>query len=134
MNKPFPDMRKEKVMNAQPVTLRKNASLEFSALTLSGDIVYFADQNALALIDPETGFPERLSVNLVDYELTPPAGHVYIKDWSEHTGLTRSLESAGVVDVVRAVNVGPFRSRAYEVRVLRTEVAAAQTLALQTAA
>lgn len=104
-------------MNAQPITVRKNASVDFSAITISGDVLYLADKNALVLIDNETGCPERLSVNLDAYNLTPRPGHVFIKDWSEAFGLAVSLVEAGVVEITAAYSVGPFSTTAFEARV-----------------
>lgn len=60
---------------------------------------------------------ERVSVNLEAYGLVPGPGHVFIKDWSEHSGLTASLQRAGLARVIRSVVVGPFSSTAYEVEV-----------------
>jgi hypothetical protein len=54
---------------------------------------------------------------------------VFITDWSENVGLTASLVAAGVVEIVRELTVGPFKSRAYEVRVLPVDAAAAAPVA-----
>ena len=98
--------------------VRKDASVAFSALTVHGDVVYFEDQNALVVIDRETGLPERLSVNLAAYDLTPRPGHVFIKDWSEGAGVASSLENEGVIEIIGAYLVGPHASTAYEARVV----------------
>lgn len=98
-------------------TVAKHIPVSFSAITLTGDIQYDPEQHALLLAD-ESSPAEVISTNLGVYGLEPREDTVFIRDWSEHTGLTTSLVAAGVVDVVRAINVGPFRSRAYEVRVL----------------
>lgn len=47
-----------------------------------------------------------------------PADHVWIKDWSEHQGLTRSLRDAGMVRPVQVGKVGRFESTAYLVKLL----------------
>jgi hypothetical protein len=104
-------------MNAQ-ITVRKNASVDFPGIKISGDVIYVADENALVLIDEETGCPERLSVNLEAYNLTPRPGHIFIKDWSEGAGVAASLAEAGVVELITAYSVGPFSSTAYEARVV----------------
>lgn len=118
MNNQFTNHRNENVMTAQPITVHKNASVDFSAITISGDVLYFADQGALVLMDEETGLPERLSVNLDAYGLIPSPGHVFIKDWSEGSGVTASLVDTGLVEVIDTHSVGPFDSTAYEVRVV----------------
>lgn len=98
--------------------VRKSTSVDFSVLTISGDVVYYEDQDALVIVDNETGLPERLSVNLVTYNLTPRPGHVFIKDWSEGAGVASSLEDSGMVKIVAAYSVGPHASRAFKVRVI----------------
>lgn len=104
-------------MNA-PLTVAENASVDFSSTTLSGDVLFLGEQHALLLTDKETGLPERLSVNLEAYGLTPRPGHVFIKDWSESTGVTASLVNSGLVEIVDVHRVGPFDTTAYEVKVL----------------
>lgn len=103
-------------MTTQTV-VRRDTSVDFSALTISGDVVYYEDQDALVIVDNETGLPERLSVNLGAYNLTPRPGHVFIKDWSEGAGVASSLEDSGMVEIVAAYSVGPHAARAFEVRV-----------------
>lgn len=60
---------------------------------------------------------EVLSTNLGGYGLYPAEGNVFIKDYSEHKGLTDSLVEGGAVEVVRKVTFGPFNTNAYEVKV-----------------
>lgn len=104
-------------MTSQTI-VRKDTCVDFSALTISGDVVYYQDQDALVIVDNETGLPERLSVNLVAYNLTPRPGHVFIKDWSEGAGVASSLEDSGMVEIVAAYSVGPFATTAFEARVI----------------
>lgn len=101
-----------------PVTVAKNTAVSFSSLVINGDVIYFKEQNALVLIDDETGGPERLSINLASYGLNPRPGHVFIKDWSEGAGVAVSLAEAGVVEIIGSQTVGPFASTAYEARVI----------------
>ncbi len=96
-------------------TIAENVTARFSFTDLTGDIKYDADHHALFMSFPDEG-DEVMSVNLIGYGLEAKPDTVFIKDWSEHTGLARSLEAAGVVEIVRALNVGQWRSRAYEVR------------------
>lgn len=105
-------------MTAQPISIEKNASVNFSACTVQGEVLYFADQNALVLMDKQTGARERLSVNLESYGLQPRPGHVFIKDWSEGAGVAASLADAGLVVLSEAYVVGPFATIAYEARVV----------------
>lgn len=53
-------------------------------------------------------YPERttLSTNLIDYGMIPEEGHFYVKDYSEHSGLARALEAAGIVEIVGRVPIG----------------------------
>lgn len=50
---------------------------------------------------------EVLSVNLGGYEMYPPEGHVYVRDYSEHEGLPAALEAAGIATVVERLSFGP---------------------------
>ncbi|ROR76102.1 hypothetical protein SAMN06295974_3750 [Plantibacter flavus] len=109
-------------------TIKENLDVEFSAITLTGDLMYDAERHALVLGSAD-GLSEILTTNLESQGLRTHADTVFIKDWSEHTGLAASLEASGVVQIVRAVNVGPFRSRAYEVRVKPAVESVARELA-----
>ncbi|MFE4332520.1 hypothetical protein ACFRQM_24775 [Streptomyces sp. NPDC056831] len=62
--------------------------------------------------------PEYISVNLKSCGITPELGNVFIKDWSEHAGLTARLEQAGLVQPLHELTVGSFGSTAYEVEVM----------------
>lgn len=98
-------------------TIAENVSLLFSFTTLTGDVQYDPETHLLNLTDPE-GPGDVMTTNLDVYGYVAHDDRVFIKNWSEHTNLAQSLEAAGIVEIVRAINVGPFRSRAYEVRVL----------------
>lgn len=91
--------------------------IDLHTFGLQGDLVHDSEQHALTIVMPD-GSAERLSVNLGAYGLQASGDTVFIKDWSEHSGLTRSLVDLGVVEVVGACNVGQFNLRAYEVRPL----------------
>ncbi len=60
--------------------------------------------------------PHVLSTVLLAYGYMPFFGETFIKDWTEHSGLTDTLVMAGVVTVVERLTVGPFNSTAYRVR------------------
>lgn len=105
-------------MTSAPITVGTDASVDFSAITIHGDVIYLSDQNALVLMDKDHGGRERLSTNLEAYGLTPKPGHVFIKDWSEHRGLADSLRESGLVEITETYTVGPFATTAHEVRVV----------------
>lgn len=108
----------EKTMNktSTPAPVVKHGiTIEFSAITLNGSLHHDDERRALMLMTEEG--PERVSVNLEAYGLVPAPGHVYVKDWSEHSGLAESLQRARLARIVRSVEVGPFSSTAYEVEV-----------------
>lgn len=98
-------------------TIKEDVTVAFSAITMTGDIRHSSAQHAMILEVPTTP-TEIITTNLTAYGLEPQEDTVFIKDWSEHDGLTASLVEAGVVEIVREVRVGPFASRAYEVRVI----------------
>lgn len=97
--------------------VKKNISIPITEdFSIEGDLVHDDDQRLLYL-DTEEG-PERFSVNLEAYGAATPAGHVWIKDWSEHEGLTEELVSYAVVRIVATERFGPFSAKAHLVRVL----------------
>ena len=65
-----------------------------------------------ALLAQDGEETEVLSVNLTAYGLHAPDGHVFVKDYSEHSGLPVALEAADVAHAVRVVVFGPFRTTA----------------------
>lgn len=97
------------------ITEKHNVTVDLGVITLTGTVSHDDVNRDLVLFDEEG--PEVLSVNLEAYGLTPEPGNVFIKDWSEHSGLTKRLEEAGLVKAVHWVTVGPFASTAYEVEV-----------------
>jgi hypothetical protein len=115
------------------IPIKEDVTVACSSITLTGDIHHSATQHALTLIDPSEP-AEILSTNFSGYGLIAQEDTVFIKDWSEHQGVTASLVEAGVVEIVRMVHVGPFRSRAYEVRVLGAAPAAALAMTMAVAA
>jgi hypothetical protein len=105
-------------------TITDEVTIAFSAITLTGRVDFNPANHTLVLRGRDTDpRGEVMTTNLNAYGLEPREDTAFIKDWSEHTGVAASLEAAGVVEIVRALNVGPFSSRAYEVRVLHTAAA-----------
>ena len=100
--------------------IRESLAVPFAGgdLVIAGPVLHDDDQRALVLDDPSEGGYEVLTTNLAAYGLTAPAGHVWIKDWSEHEGLAASLAALGLVEEVGEAFVGLFSSRAVLARVL----------------
>lgn len=92
-------------------TLKEEAAIELPCLTLTSKVEYDAGQQ------------EVLSVNLIGYGYLAFPGEVFIKDWSEHQGLSAALEQAGIATVKAPITVGPFGSTAYRMRLTGNEAA-----------
>lgn len=101
---------------AEPtITVKHDVTVDFGGIELAGALVH-DDENRVLELELDEG-PEPISISLQAYGLTPERGNVFIKDWSEHSGLTARLERAGLVKPVHALTVGPYCSTAYEVQV-----------------
>ena len=85
---------------------------------LDGGIEHDPEQRALAIVDDETGEEEVLSFSLAAGGVVLEADQVLVKDWSEHSGLARAFQEAGVVRIVGWVRLPPFVPIAYRVVVL----------------
>ncbi|MFB7918940.1 hypothetical protein [Streptomyces sp. NPDC056061] len=94
---------------------KNDVTIDFGPIKLTGSLLHDDAQRSLVL-DTVEGV-EPISVKLDAYSITPGPGNVFIKDWSEHSGLTARLTAAGLVKPVRTLVVGPFQSTAYEVQV-----------------
>lgn len=101
--------------SAPAPAVKHGGTIEFSAIELTGSLHHDDKHRTLTLMTDEG--PERVSVNLEAYGLVAEPGHVFIKDWSEHSGLAASMQRAELGRIVRSVVVGPFSSTAYEVEV-----------------
>lgn len=107
-------------------TIATGVRASFSGFPIEGDVVHDSERHVLLLDEHDEESPASvISINLDMYGLEPQDDTVFIKDWSENSGLTDSLVDAGVVAVVNTHQVGPFASTAYEVRVLASEKAVA---------
>ena len=107
-------------MLQQPEYLTDHISLQFGEhVRLDGYAAYDQPRGLLYFITDE-GY-EVLSVVLEAYGFVAPLGCVWIKDWSEHTGVTEQLVSLGVVSYEKTVRVGPFNSPAHLVSVLPSQ-------------
>lgn len=107
-------------MSIATAVRHRDVTLDFAAIRLTGDLIFRGaedpESGELMLLTDETS--EHISVRLGAYGLVPAPGNVFIKDWSEHEGLTQSLVDAGLAQIVATFTVGPFASRAYEVKVM----------------
>lgn len=84
-------------------------------ITLTGDVHYDPEHASAYMVTAE-GY-EDLSVSLSAYGCTPREGHIFVKDWSEHTGLAQAMETAGIAEIVDPIeNIGPFNLKAYEMK------------------
>ncbi|MFD8609493.1 hypothetical protein [Streptomyces sp. NPDC059631] len=104
-------------MAESTTTVKHDVTVDFGCIELTGVLVHDDELRVLILKSAEGGTAEPISTSLAGYGLTPEPGNVFIKDWSEHSGLTARLERAGLVKPVRELTVGPFNSPAYEVQV-----------------
>lgn len=97
------------------IAVRDGVIVAFGEVELTGSLLHDRSHDLLELVDDEG--PESLATSLRAYGLLPAPGNVFIKDWSEHAGLTAALESQGLVKKVRELSVGPFSSTAFEVEI-----------------
>lgn len=99
-------------------TIRDRVELALPNVTLSGVLSYNPAHASLIIADHETGEAEVLCVDLTVYGYVAAPGEVFVKGWSEHSGLATALEVAGVARIVETVIVGPFDSPAHRMRLL----------------
>ena len=53
---------------------------------------------ALVLLDVELGVQATITTNLQEYELFPPYGYVFIKNWGENVGLLEAMAALGYLE------------------------------------
>lgn len=99
-------------------TIRNNELLSLTDLDRAGEIHYDSRQHALVLVDPTTGTEEVLTVNLLSSGYVADPGEVFVKDWSEHSGLAAALVAARVAKHVESVRVGPHGAIAHRLRII----------------
>ena len=99
-------------------TIRDRVKLALPHVTLSGVLAHNPARASLIIADHETGEAEVLSVDLAVYGYVAAPGEVFVKGWSEHSGLATALEVAGVARIVETVIVGPFDSPAHRMQLL----------------
>ncbi|MFE6939588.1 hypothetical protein [Streptomyces chartreusis] len=103
-------------MAESTTAVKHDVTVVFGSIELTGTLVH-DDENRVLELENAEGPAEPISISLQGYGLTPEPGNVFIKDWSEHSGLTARLTQAGLVQPVHALTAGPFGSKAYEVQV-----------------
>jgi hypothetical protein len=85
---------------------------------IDANVRYANGEPCLAVWHAECyGRPEVLSVNLVEYGLVPPTGHVYVRDYAQHEGLVAALMEAGIAEPVEQVTYGDYDAQAWLMRV-----------------
>ena len=99
-------------------TIRDRVELALPNVALSGVLTYSPARASLIVADHETGEAEVLSVDLAVYGYVAAPGEVFVKGWSEHSGLATALETAGVARIAETVFVGPFDSPAHRMQLL----------------
>ena len=99
-------------------TISDAATVQYPQFEMTGPLLYDTASGLLIHLDEATGDEEVLSTDLGVYGLVCGPGEACIKDWSEHSGFTGALATAGFVEVLDENFVGPFSSRAYRVGVL----------------
>lgn len=98
-------------------TLHEGITLAFNEIELAGRIEHDANQHALEMLFPE-GDSEILTVDLHSSGYVAFPGEVFVRDYSEHSGLPDALAVAGVCELVDTLSIGPFGARVARTRVL----------------
>lgn len=99
-------------------TVRENALLSLTDLDRAGEIRYHSRQHVLVLIDPTTAEEEVLTMNLLSSGYVAEPGEVFVKDWTEHSGLAAALVAARVANHVESLRVGPHGGTAHRLQIL----------------
>lgn len=99
-------------------TIRRSTLLSLTSLDRAGEIRYDSRQHALVLIDPTTEEEEVLTMNLLSSGYVAEPGEVFVKDWTEHSGLAAALVAARVANHVESLRVGPHGATAHRLQIL----------------
>ena len=102
-------------------TLREHVELLLEHVTLTGAVEHDPSQNGLTITCPDTGESEALTVDLTSYGYVAFPGEVFVKDWSEHSGVADAIQAAGIATVVEQITIGPFESTAYRMRLAQRD-------------
>ena len=98
-------------------TLQEGITLAFNEIELTGCIEHDPAQHALEMLFPD-GDSEMLTVDLLASGYVAYPGEVFVRDYSEHSGLPAALVAAGVCGEVEKLSVGPFSSSVSRMRVI----------------
>lgn len=98
-------------------TLQEEITLAFNEIELTGRIEHDPAQNALGVLFPG-GDSEVLTVDLLASGYVAFPGEVFVRDYSEHSGLPAALVAAGVCAEVEKLSIGPFGSDVSRMRVI----------------
>ena len=98
-------------------TLQEGITLAFNEIELTGRIEYDPTQNMLEMLFSD-GDSEILTVDLLASGYVAFPGEVFVRDYSEHSGLPAALAAVGVCELVEKISIGPFGSRVVRMRVL----------------
>lgn len=98
-------------------TTAEHAVLCFNGVELVGRIGHDPRQHGLEMLFPD-GDSEILTVELAASGYVALLSEVFVRDYSEHSGVPTVLVEAGVCELIEVLRVGPFRSRVTRLRVL----------------
>lgn len=91
----------------EPVEIEKFSTEYVDECKATVSYSRYADGVTPALIITDSGTGESLVTASVALDQPPREGHVFIKDWSENSGVLEELQSAGVVgEVTREIPSG----------------------------
>ena len=113
--------------------LQEGIALAFNEIELTGCIEHDPAQHALEMLFPGCD-SEMLTVDLLASGYVAFPGEVFVRDYSEHSGIPGALIAAGVCELLEELSVGPFGSREVRMRVmvcLRSYACAAKSSASQ---
>lgn len=97
--------------------MREALRLRFGETELQGSLHYDPAQHALEMLFPDSD-SEMLTVDLLASGYVAYPGEVFVRDYSEHSGLPAALVAAGVCGELEKLSVGPFSSSVSRMRVI----------------
>lgn len=97
--------------------IREDLVLSFNEIELVGELQHDPSQHALALVFDD-GDSEVLSIDLLSSGYVAFPGEVFVRDYSEQSGLPAALVKAGVCEAVEEITLRPHGSRVQRMRVI----------------
>ncbi|WP_125098679.1 hypothetical protein [Leucobacter chromiireducens] len=98
-------------------TIRERVTLSFNEIDLTGELQHDPTQHALVIVFDD-GDSEMLSIDLTISGYVAFPGEVFVRDYSEHSGLPTALVEASVCEVVEEIVLPPHGSRVQRMRVI----------------